>query len=108
MEEEVVNEFENVKKQLNKINWRDDILKPSNHVEKCHFLSLIQVVFPFSKGTKFLNFPLGKLAIKKNFVYVILILILHLSLLKIFIAIILIALLELTKTIKIAFTQMYN
>jgi len=34
LEEEVVKEFENIEKKLGKINWRNDIFKASDYVEK--------------------------------------------------------------------------
>jgi hypothetical protein len=72
LEEEVVKEFENIEKELGKVNWRNDILKASDYVEKWRvmlwdkaFFTLIRVVPSFSKGTKLLDFPFGEITMKR-------------------------------------------
>jgi hypothetical protein len=72
LEEEVVKEFENIEKELGKVNWRNDILKASDYVEKWRvmlwdkaFFTLMRAVPSFSKGTKFLDFSFEWITMKK-------------------------------------------
>lgn len=72
LEEAVINDFEDIKKELGPIKNVPDVLKPSQYVEKWRvllwdkaYIPLIRAGPPFTKGSKLRTFKFGSIAINR-------------------------------------------